>query len=486
MKSLFALIAAFSKRIAKSASLMSPSERIISIVFSVLAIILIVIKGNQLFISNTEPIPAFGGSYNEEVLGDVKYLNPVLAKSDAEKSISGLIYDGLVKIGEDGNVIPDLAKSWEISNDGLVYTFQLQNGIAFHNGQNFSAADVISTINLIQDPNIKSAYLDEWKDVDVTSPDPSVVTFTLPRPYGPFIYQCIQGIISQDDVNSSLVDNFNGTGPYKFIKTLSIQNGGGKKVTLSANRNYFNGSPYIKDISFDAFPDAQISLATSLINNYQATAGLPNPNDDFQNKDFETERQLALIANLRQPNMANVDIRSRIMQFLPGDKIKVRLLALDAKAQRDKADELIQKANAANIEIEANFVKSVDYPNAILERNYDLILYGFDYGYDRDPYVFWHGSQSDAMNLAGYKDKSSDILLEDARMISDSVARNAKYDQFFESVKNQNLIVFFPYSKYNFSVKSNIHGIGNIRANKPQDMFANITQWFITERRVSK
>lgn len=477
----------FAKRLYKSAKLMSGRERRLTYLLSAIALVLIVLKTNQFYVAHTQIVPAFGGSYKEEILGDVKYLNPVLAKSDAEKSISGLIYDGLVKVDEKGDIAPDLAKEWEISSNGLTYTFVLREDITFHNGQVFDAGDVVATINLIKDPAVKSTHIDEWKDVKVSSPDPTVVEFELPRPYGPFLYQCMQGIISKEDMNSSLVDNFNGTGPYKFTSTSNVTNGDMKKVALTANQNYFVRSPYVKELSFDILPDAKESEAVSSASNYFGTAGLPNDKKNFLNMDFETERQLALIVNLRNPAMADGATRKRAMNFEKGDQtLNIKLMALDAEAQRNQVSSFEQAAKDANINLEINYVKAIDYQSELKKRDYDLLLYGFNFGYDRDPYVYWHSSQIDAMNFAGYSDKSSDILLEDARMISETGERNAKYNEFFTKVQNANTIKFFPLSKYEFSVKYDVLGMNPVKAYQPEDRFAGILDWYLTEKRVRK
>lgn len=485
--SVAAPISNFFVRLYKSAKLMSKSEKKLTYSLLTIFLVLIAVKANQFYIRHTQVVPAFGGSYREEVLGEVKYLNPVLAKSDTEKSISGLIYDGLVKVDEEGNIVAGLAKEWEISSNGLTYTFILREDASFHNGQPFDAGDVIATINLIKDPSVKSTHLDKWKDVKVSTPDPTVVEFELPSPYGPFLYQCMQGIMSKEDINSSLIDNFNGTGPYKFTNTSNILNGDIKKISLVANTSYFERSPYIKDLSFDILPETKQSEAKASVSNYSAGAGFPNDKKNFLNMDFETERQLALIANLRRPAMADAAIRKRSMNFEKGDQtLDIKILALDAQSQRDQISEFEKDAKEANINLSIEYVKAVDYQDALLKRDYDLALYGFNFGYDRDPYVFWHSSKYEGMNLAGYKDKSSDILLEDARMIADAAERNAKYDEFFGKISTDNIVKFFPLSKYEFSVKFDVKGVDPVKAYQPEDRFAGILDWYLTEKRVRK
>ena len=101
-------------------------------------------------------VPMDGGSITEGIVGTPRFINPVLAFSDADQDLVSLIYSGLMRKSINGTLIPDLAEKYEGSKDGLIYTFTLKNKIYFHDKKPITADDVIFTINKIKDPTIKS------------------------------------------------------------------------------------------------------------------------------------------------------------------------------------------------------------------------------------------------------------------------------------------------------------------------------------------
>jgi peptide/nickel transport system substrate-binding protein len=112
-------------------------------------------------------IPAYGGTLSEGIIGTPRFINPILAISDADKDLSALVYSGLMKRTADGTLIHDLAESHTISDDELTYTFKLKQGLVFHDGTPITADDVIYTINQAKDPLIKSPRKINWEGVTV-------------------------------------------------------------------------------------------------------------------------------------------------------------------------------------------------------------------------------------------------------------------------------------------------------------------------------
>ncbi len=82
-------------------------------------------------------------AFIESSIGDASYLNPVLSSDNASGSINGLVYNGLVKYGPDIELIGDLAERWDVSKDGLVFTFHLRKNILWHDGKPFTSEDVV-------------------------------------------------------------------------------------------------------------------------------------------------------------------------------------------------------------------------------------------------------------------------------------------------------------------------------------------------------
>lgn len=99
-------------------------------------------------------VPARGGSFSEGIVGSPRFINPLLATTDADRDLTQLIYSGLMKPATDGTLVPDLAKSFSVSEDGLVYRFTLRDDIFFHNGKPVTVDDVMFTVAVTQGKSV--------------------------------------------------------------------------------------------------------------------------------------------------------------------------------------------------------------------------------------------------------------------------------------------------------------------------------------------
>lgn len=150
----------------------------------------------------TTEIPAAGGMYVEGVLGFSETINPILAPivaqgNPVDQDLSVLVFDGLTRLDETGQVAPALALDWEVSEDGTVYDFRLRPDVTWHDGAPFTAGDVAFTVQALQDPNYQgSPSLHElWLAVTVEQLDDLRVRFTLEEPLPSFIYYTSIGLL---------------------------------------------------------------------------------------------------------------------------------------------------------------------------------------------------------------------------------------------------------------------------------------------------
>ncbi|MFC1637489.1 ABC transporter substrate-binding protein, partial [Candidatus Margulisiibacteriota bacterium] len=90
------------------------------------------------------------------LLGEVSILNPILSTDTTSSAVEGAIFTGMTKINKHLEVIPDLARSWQVSKDGKVWTFYLRDDVKWHDGQPFTAEDVVFTFNSILNPKVNS------------------------------------------------------------------------------------------------------------------------------------------------------------------------------------------------------------------------------------------------------------------------------------------------------------------------------------------
>lgn len=185
-------------------------------------------------------------------------LDPLALPSVAEINFCANIFDGLVALDENNQVVPMLATDWEVSEDGLSYTFHLRDGVKFHNGDELDAEDVkLSVDRFIEETWMQFASF-AVKDCEII--DDSTVVINLKYAYGNFLnmlWYC--EIIDADYYNSvdeqEFARNPVGTGAYKFVEWTA-----GQHVTLEANEDYWNGAPSINKLTFNFISDTNTAL----------------------------------------------------------------------------------------------------------------------------------------------------------------------------------------------------------------------------------
>ncbi len=216
-------------------------------------------------------VPARGGTLVEGLVGAPRFINPLLAISDADRDLSALVYSGLLRAqGEE--LIPDLAESYEVSPDGTAYTFVIREDATFHDGSRVTAEDVVFTVAKAQDPILKSPKRANWDGVAAEVVDERTVRFTLKAPYAPFVENATLGIlpkalweeVSSDEFPfSALNTDPIGSGPF-FVSTIE-RNPSGIPTTylMRPFADYALGKPYLQEIRFRFF-DSERSLLSAL------------------------------------------------------------------------------------------------------------------------------------------------------------------------------------------------------------------------------
>jgi peptide/nickel transport system substrate-binding protein len=217
----------------------------------VLSVFFLLQKLNEKFLVST---PTYGGELSEGIIGTPRFINPILALSDADKDITTLVYSGLMRKTPYGELIPDLAESYDIREDGLVYTFNIREDAEFHDGSKVTAQDVAFTINKIKDPMIKSPKKVNWDGVTVTTEENNKVIFTLKQRYASFINNTTIGILPEklwkdltpeqfglSDLNISGI----GSGPFKINKVNRSANGIPGSYEFSSFKDFTLGRPYL-------------------------------------------------------------------------------------------------------------------------------------------------------------------------------------------------------------------------------------------------
>jgi peptide/nickel transport system substrate-binding protein len=212
-------------------------------------------------------VPDTGGAYVEAMVGNPSYLNPVLLQfNQVDRDLSALLFSGLTRFDENGLIVPDLAESWEISDDGKSYLFHLRKDVRWQDRTPFTADDVVFTIKAIQDPAFQGnqEVADLWRDVAVEQVSDYDVRFTLKEPFAPFLEYTTVGILPRhlysDSVGKAMLESsYNlrpvGTGPFKLAKIT------GDSIALQPNADYHGPAPKLAQLQFRFYPDYAGALA---------------------------------------------------------------------------------------------------------------------------------------------------------------------------------------------------------------------------------
>lgn len=192
-------------------------------------------------------------------------LNPVLIPGVFGEAVAGSIFDTLISFKEDPSTpAPALAKSWEINEDGTIYTFHLREGVTFHNGAKLTAKDVKYTIEAVKNPDNASPskeFLDPISSVEIV--DDYTVKLHLSAPYAPLMLalgSATLGILPAQLVAEVGMDEFDrkpvGTGPYKFVEWLPDE-----RIVLTKNSDYFLTTPALDKVVFRPIPKPEVMAA---------------------------------------------------------------------------------------------------------------------------------------------------------------------------------------------------------------------------------
>ncbi len=202
--------------------------------------------------------PAYGDLLIEGSIGDASNLIPMLASDSASHRIAGLIFNGLVKYDKDLKLVGDLAKSWEVSPDGLTITFDLRQGVKWQDGREFTVDDVLFGFQTITDKNTRTAYAGDFLEVkEARALGRYRFQVTYKRPFAPGLASwgslvvLPKHLLEGQDINKTPLSRKPiGTGPFRFREWKT-----GGKIVLEANPTYFDGRPYLDGYVFRIIPD---------------------------------------------------------------------------------------------------------------------------------------------------------------------------------------------------------------------------------------
>ncbi len=295
-----------------------------------------------LYLAATKSIPKQGGEYTEGIVAQPRYINPILAQtSEADASISQLVYGSLFGYDDNGRLTKRLARDYSMSEDGRVYTVELVQGAKWHDGEEVTADDVLFTVQAIQDPAYKSPLRTNWLSVEVVAIDQFTVTFTLKKAYFGFLESLTVGILPKHIWEHIAPENFLladynlapiGSGPYKFYDSEKDSSGNMLAYELRAFPDHFFGAPYISKVIFHFYPDE-----LSLIDAYNRKEVLGISGVTPGNLPQLEERKSTKVYEMEIPRVFSVFLNITKNAALAHDEVRQALvLATDRQAIVDR------------------------------------------------------------------------------------------------------------------------------------------------------
>ena len=247
------------------------------------------------------------------------HLDPTSAAAGAIDSVLySNVFEGLTRFMSDGSVVPGLAESWEISEDGLTYTFKLREGVTFHDGTTMDAEDVKFSLDRIiaeDSANAQKALYTAISEVNVI--DPGTVEVKLSEPNGSMIFNLAWGdaVIVAPESIENIKQQPIGTGAFKFDSWTQ-----GDKIELSRNDAYWGEAPALAKATFKFISDPTAAFAAMMAEDVDVFSGFPAPENlpqfeadpRFQVLVGSTEGETILSTNNKQPPFDNVKVREAL------------------------------------------------------------------------------------------------------------------------------------------------------------------------------
>jgi len=288
--------------------------------------------------SHTSPTPEdFGDVFIDGSIGDASNLIPFLSGDSASSAVTSLVFGGLLKVDKDQNLVPDLARSWDISDDQRTITFHLRDDVKWHDGQPWTAADLVFQYEMMIHPDVPSAYKETFLQIEkAAAPDDYTFVVTFREPFAPALARLsgmsglprhlLKNTKPVDLIKSGLARKPVGNGAWKFVDWQAQT-----KIIVESNPDHYDGRPMIARSITRIIPDPAtqfLELKSGGIDmmGLQPIQYLKQTNSKSFNKKYTKYKYLAngytyLGYNLRRPIFKDKRVRQAMTYAIDKNEI---------------------------------------------------------------------------------------------------------------------------------------------------------------------
>ena len=325
-------------------------------------------------------VAANGGTYVEGVIGSYRHFIPYLAATPMDHDVARLVFNGLMRTDRRGEIVPDLAATFRVEQEGKVWTFEIRDDARWHDGRPVVADDVVYTVGIFQDRAYSGPLAEAFRGVLVDRVASKVVRFTLPGPFGPFAASTTFPVLPAHKLAGVPFlqlpgDPFDqrpvGTGPFKLSEA------GPREVTLVADLDFFRAKPartrpYFDRIVLRTYTDASEALTALALGDLDGVSGISSSDAERARAlrsvavySYPTNDYTALFLNVRPERGALRERAVRQAVATAVDRGRVLAVAIDGRGQI--ADAMVPRASWAYPSELRRYERSVTDAQAMLE-----------------------------------------------------------------------------------------------------------------------
>lgn len=403
-----------------------------------------------------------GGTYSEATIGNVGSLNPLFAVTHSEKVLSKLLFATLGTNDYSGHPGVGLAESINASEGGKIWTVKLREGLKWSDGEPLTNEDVLFTVELINNPAVKSVYDTNLTNVTASENEEGEIVFNLPKAYADFVAALNFPVLPKHKLENadpkSLVEtDFSkapvSSGPFTFNALQATTASDEKVFYLSSNPYYYNGEPLLDSFAVHTYPDDESLVRALNLGAVTATAELTDAESDLVTsgqllkKNAGINSGVYLFFNTKSEKLSSAELRRAIRQGINLEKIReaspdtealdyplldtqIKIASYpalpeqDFEAARSKISELEAGGEMPTLELAtldagylpevtneiANELKNLGFKtnvsiyeeqdqDFITQRAYDLLVFEIDLGADPDLLPYYHSSHANSAGI---------------------------------------------------------------------------------------